>query len=250
MGEVILYVNLAIFFSIIAGILLHKIIGAYVEGSVSSLECVLISGLYLGFVFSVITTQFKLAVAVLALLFLIYLVTTCREQITDRAFRAEQLQGFREAIAADPRNLAARGRLVEVLYKMGRLDEAIDEQTQLVQLAPNDPAESHRLQQLLRDKLERSEPSITCGSCGHKNPPGRTHCEKCENALIIPSLVLKESVRNLGATKLAIGAGVLVGAATILVGLSLLPLSLRIIVVASILLLVIIAALVNAYLRY
>lgn len=250
MGEVILYVNLAVFFGIIAGILLHRIIGAYVEGSVSSLECVLISGLYLGFIFSVVTTQFKLAAAALALLFLIYLLPRHRERSIDRAFREEQIQGFREAIAADPRNLAARSRLVDVLYKMGRLDEAIDEQTQLVQLAPNDPAESHRLQQLLRDKQELSEPFITCRTCGHKNPSGRTRCEECENALTSSSLLLKKRPRDLSATKLATGAGVLVGAVTILFGLSLLPLSVRIIVVASILLLVIITVLVNAYLRY
>lgn len=246
-GNVIVLVNVAVFFGILAGLLLHKMIGSYVEGAIGGLECILIAGLYLGLVISVITLHVPAILVVLVLFALVLVLPRWRERKTAQSFHDERVEQFRSAIASDPLNMAARSRLAEELHKIGRFDEAIAEQTQLVQMAPGNLAEARRLEQLIREKDERISLPIICPSCGHKNPPDRTRCAECEGELRLTS-ELKRWLMQGGIKQIAVIWAITITVMTIVLFVfSALSLYGRILIVALFLLVVVLAELLYAY---
>jgi ribosomal protein L40E len=231
----------------IAGILLHGILGWYVDGTIGGFECALMAGVFLGMVLCIFTLQILPAVLLLAALIFLLILPKIRGRRMVTALHDEQIERFRLAIESDPENLAARGRLAETLYKKGRLDEAIAEYSDLVKRSPQSREEAYRLNQLVQEKEERKAPPIICPSCGHSNPPDRTHCCNCENNLRIAGELKKWLVRG-GLRRIAITWAIVMAViAVVMSALSMLPVVGRILVIALILLVVILAELVCAH---
>jgi len=246
-GKVIIFASIVAFFSILAGLLLHKIVGWYVEGAVGGLECILIASLYLGLVISILTLRFSVVLLLLILLALLLILPRWRERRADQRFHDERIERYKSAIASDPLNMAARSRLAEAFYAMGRLDEAIAEQTQLVQMSPGDTAEVRRLDQLIKEGEERRSPLIACPSCGCKNSPDRTRCSECEAELRLAN-ELKQWLARGGIKQIAVTWAITMAVIVIvLFALSALSIFGRILVVALFLLIVTLAELLYAY---
>lgn len=244
---VIVIVCGAAFFGILGGILLHKIVGWYVEGAMGGLQCLLISGLYAGLILSIVTLQVAVALCIVAAGVILFVVSTSGEHEADRRFRDEQMEAFRRAIAADPANLAARTRLANALYADRKLDEAIAELTEVVRRSPQSIPEAHRLKRFLAEKEEQQAPPVTCPSCGQRNPPDRTHCTNCEGFLR-PSSELKRWLMTGGLKQIIIAWSVTMAViAVIMLFLSMLSVAGRIVVIAVFLIVVILAELLHVY---
>jgi len=252
---IILIVGGGLIFGLLGGLLLYKVIGLYIEGSLGAVECVLGAAAVLGAVVFIATlgtlaAKVVVAVIVLGLCGLIPVLSGRLEKRSDRIYYDERIEQYRTTVEADPRNLAARNYLAEALYKQGRLDESIEELTQLVTLSPGGIPEAHRLNALIQERDERAEPSVTCASCGHQNHPSRTKCANCESDLRIMSEIRKWLMTR-GLKQIVISSAVAIAAITILVSfLTMLSLPLRILVIALALMIVIGAELLYAYGSY
>ena len=250
LGIVFTIVFPAVTLLIIAGILFHGILGWYVDGTIGGFECTLMAGVYIGMVLSIITLNILPAVLLLAVLIFLLALPKIRGRRMITALHDEQIERFRLAIESDPGNFAARGRLAETLYKKGRLDEAIAEYSELIKRSPESREEAYRLNQLVEEKEERKTPPIICPSCGHSNPPDRTHCYTCENNLRITSELKKWLVRG-GLKQIAITWAIVMAViAVVMSALSVLPVLGRVFVAALILLIVLVSELVYAHRKY
>ena len=237
----------ALIFGAIAGILLHKIIGWYIEGTISGLECALIGGLYIGLVVSILTLKLVIAgMLFLALIFFLVMPNLMGKHSAQK-FEDNRINLFRQTITADPTNLAARSKLASALHGQGKLDEAIQELTELVSLAPNDTSEVYRLKQYNEEKEHRQLSPIICPSCGHANSPERTRCEECEGNLRL-SNEIKEWLAHGGLKQIAVSTAITIAIITVIAfGLSALSAIGKVCVIALILIIVILAQLIHAY---
>lgn len=237
---------------IVAGIVLHRIIGLYIEGSITGQQCLLICGGYLGLIISIIIAPSASSRIILILLLIsavicLPLLFRRFEDRSDRAFYERKIEEFRAAIVSDPMNLAARSRLAETLHKIERLDEAIAELSEVVRLSPQSIPDAHRLKQLMEEKEGRETPTITCPGCGEPNPPERTHCLKCEGTLRMSSEIKEWLVRG-GLKQIVIVSSVSMAViAVIALSLSALSWAVRILVIAVFLVIVILAELLYLY---
>ena len=215
-GDVFLLVGGVVVAAMLAGIILHKILSLYIEQAIGSIECLLIAGAYVGLIISIITLNVlvavPLAIALLGLLF--YSITQDRRII--RRLYDDQIVRFREALEGDPKNLAARGRLAETLYKKGCLDEAIAEMTMVIQQSPDSKHESYLLREYIEEREARKSASIVCPSCGFRNSPGRTRCYHCERS-IARKTGLRKQVAEYGSKRIAAMGAILVAIITIIV---------------------------------
>ena len=242
----------AVFLGILAGLLMHRIIGLYIMNEMSGLQCVITAGLFLGFLIVFITTpsmNARILMCIIFVMLLIFLPILGRllSKHEDRRFNDSRIEEYRNAIISDPRNMAARSRLAKSLHQKGRLDEAIQELSEYVRLAPQDQAEVYQLKQLMSEREERKSPPITCPSCGHKNPPDRTHCESCEGHLSLTS-ELKKWLAKGGLRQIAISFAISMAVITVvLLGLSKLSVIGQILVIALFLFIVLLLQVMRYY---
>lgn len=232
-------------FGIIASLVFHRIVGWYIEGAIGPIECIVIACLFLAIAGGIVIAPSILARVVLLTL-LVVLVTALRllgphlERRETRKFYDERIEQYRQVIGADPLNLAARARLADALYKEGRLDEAIEELTEAVRLAPNSRVEASRLRQLIQEREERRDPPVTCPGCGHRNPKNKVYCMNCEADLRAIS-AFRARLADRGWKQLVRSSAVAVGVlmAVLMLGM-LLPGLLRVVVVLVALLILVI----------
>ena len=240
-------------FGIIAGFVLHRIIGMYIEGAMGGIECLVIAGLYLGLVISIITIpplRVPLSLLLIAVLVLLPVLTRRSDKKDTHRYNDERMVQFREAIAADPLNLAARSRLAATLQREGRIDEAIAEYSEIMRIAPQSRDEAYRLKLLIQEREDIKEPPVECPSCGHHNHPSRTRCENCEGDLKFSSELKKWLVKG-GLKQIAISGGIAVGVITLaLFILSMFSFVGRIAVMALVIMIVLLAELIYIHRNY
>lgn len=246
-GNVFLIVGAVTLIGIVGGIVLHSILSLYLEGGISGSLCVLIGLLYILIVVSIFALQLYVAIFLLLVLGAGLLLSQLREGGAQRRFNRDRIEQFRRTIDSDPSNLAARGRLARELYAIGRLEEAIAEQTALVTLSPHDRAETQRLRNYMEELDEKGAKPVKCPGCGHMNPHGRTKCEDCECELS----ALKELRKWLaggGLRQIVITWAISMGAITlVLLGFTMLSMPARIGLAAALLIIVIVGAMVHYY---
>lgn len=169
---------------ILMGLLMHRIIGEYIDGAISAHGCVVYTGLLMGLLSSVIVFRSWWLLLVVSIAGVVWLIFSKRTEAQDRCrFYQERISTCREALKADPKNLAARSRAADALYKLGQLDEAIEQYSQLVHLSPGCTEETHRLRLLLREREDKRAAFVLCPTCSHRNPIGRLRCTECEASL-------------------------------------------------------------------
>lgn len=228
LGSAMIVVCAAMFAFIIAGLVFHRIVGAYIEGDIGGLECIVLGGLFVGFMLCCITMPSSpsagiTGVAVLLLMAAFPAVKWHMNRRANREYFDDRIGQYRDLIAANPSNRAARERLAETLYDTGHLTEAIEEYKALVALAPNSLPEAHRLWRLEKELEEKDVPVRVCPWCGSRNSSDRTKCQRCEADLILVSRAKKWLVSGglkKMATSYSVMAGVLAVSAVILCQLS------------------------------
>ncbi len=171
-------------YGILLGFAIHRILGAYIEGAIGAAGCVVAGGLLLVLALAVLMLHSLPLFALMILLVGLSPLLSRRAEIAEkRRYYDERIQQYIDAIAADPRNLAARSSLADALHKRGYLDEAIEQYTELLRQSPRSHEETYRLKHLIQERDERRDPSIACPSCGRTNPRSRLHCAHCEASL-------------------------------------------------------------------
>ncbi len=95
-------------------------------------------------------------------------------------FDDEDIIRYREAIAQDPNNIAAHSLLADLLRKMGRLEEAIEEYEAALALDGSLKEEKYWLEHC-RKELEQQDPGaeMTCPRCGAHRAHGEAVCKEC-----------------------------------------------------------------------
>ena len=83
-----------------------------------------------------------------------------------------------EAIRRDPKNLAAREFLSDVLYNLGDLDHAIDEIQAAVDLGAGTECR-YKLGKWTKERYIRDTTNPICRWCETENAPGTRKCTKC-----------------------------------------------------------------------
>jgi ribosomal protein S27AE len=243
-GEVMFGVCAFALAAVIAGIIFSRILGAYIEGSISGLHCIIVGGLFIGLLICIIMSPASpVNLVYAAIILLIFIALPILRSLSDRKdthdYYDEKIRAYRAAMEADPRNMAARERLVEALYKQGLLNEAIVVCEELVLRDPANREAEYRLRLLKEEETERISPRKLCPSCGHANAPDRTHCENCEGLMSVSSEFVKWLAHG-GAKKItwssAIALGIVACVGTVL---SILSVPGRIVFVALTLLIVI-----------
>ncbi len=98
-------------------------------------------------------------------------------------FDEEDLHRYRDAIAQDPKNVAAHSLLADLLRRMGRLEEAIAEYQAALDLDGSLKEEKYWLEHC-RKELERRAPGaeMTCPRCGAVRRRGEPECYECGRA--------------------------------------------------------------------
>jgi tetratricopeptide (TPR) repeat protein len=140
-----------------------------------------------------------LFLAVCAAVYVFYRTSVERQNERDEEAAREN---YRQRIARDPGNAAAREMLGDSLWNAGRLDEARDAYLAAVAVAgPHAPTErmQYRLRQLEQERMIRdgSAPpprrDLLCPSCGEINVPTEKLCGNCGAAL--PTRTFREALR-------------------------------------------------------
>lgn len=233
-----------IFFAILAGFAVNRIIGWYIDGSISGVKCVSTIGLYIAVIALMIATpsmtlRISLAFFLFALILLLPVMSDHYGNHNNHLFNEEKIERHREALRRDPTNLAAKSKLSELLYEQGRLSEAIDELRQVVQHSPGSTSEAYRLKSMERERDEKKTPQVTCPTCGQKNPTGQRRCSNCEGELSM-GREIRKWLQEGGLRQIVITSSITMGiCAVVMFALSMLILPVRIGVVALLLIIVI-----------
>lgn len=175
---------------IIGGVLLGRMVGAFIEGNISALESVVVGGIFLVLLVMVVLSRNAMSTLLYIVLILLLIfgwpaVVEGLNKVQDKRFYQERIHHFREVLESDPLNLAARENLVDALYREGYIDEALREQSELVRLAPNDSSAVRKLEWLKEEVEQRKGLLVICRKCGHENRKGDVRCRKCESRLAV-----------------------------------------------------------------
>lgn len=190
MGSVIVGVCGAVFLMVIAGILFHRIFGEYIEGSITALQFILIGSAFFVAAVSVMLVPgavWKVLIAALIIAAFSFQPLISKwfgnRQISD--LTEDYIERHKAAIESDPRNLAARAGLVDALRSLGRYDEAVDEQTEILSYAPDDTEQKRKMKTLIEDREEKITGIVVCPHCGFRNQNGLQVCRNCEGHLFL-----------------------------------------------------------------
>ncbi|MHB1000202.1 MAG: tetratricopeptide repeat protein [Armatimonadota bacterium] len=214
-GGVMMGVCIAVFLMIIAGLLFHKILGSYIEGAMTSMQFIITGSLFLLIAVMVLLVP---SIPVKLILFLVIIagfilapnISGYFNKKETETYYDERIERYKSAIEQDPGNLAARSFLVDTLSKEGRYDEAIDAQTELLNLAPQNTEEIRKLNLLIEYREENISGIIICPHCGFRNQAGRKICQNCENQLSFTDDLRKRLAEG-GAKRITIFASISIG---------------------------------------
>ncbi|MGQ9525840.1 MAG: tetratricopeptide repeat protein [Armatimonadota bacterium] len=96
------------------------------------------------------------------------------------ALEREQESMYRAAAAARPDNAAAYAGLAQLLYRQGRLDEAIRNMEQAVRLSPHlMEAEARLLEEWVGERNSFERRPLACRQCGAEVPADSKVCPVC-----------------------------------------------------------------------
>lgn len=182
MGEGIM---LFILGALLAAFPVYRFVGWWIEGSIAGGELAVLVCTYIGLM-GLLLVSGSAWLAFMALILLvsgIAMVPWLGEMFNRRALRKmdeEEMYRARDALALNPENHIARVVLAEKLYKLGRLDEAIEHLEYAVE---NSPAisrlERGKLHSWKREQAFAQRRLVLCPMCGTENPGEARRCIQC-----------------------------------------------------------------------
>jgi len=171
--------------ALLAGVPVYRFVGWWIEGSITGGELALFACTYIGLLGLLLASN-SAWLAFMALLLLVsgvLMVPYIGDMFNRRALRKmdeEEMYRARDVLAADPDNHLARVVLAERLYKLGRLDEAIEHLEYAVENSPGiSRLERGKLQSWKREQAYAERKLVTCPMCGAENPGEARQCIQC-----------------------------------------------------------------------
>lgn len=205
----------AVFLMIIAGLLFHKILGAYIEGSINALQFIIMGAAFMVAAVSVmLVPNMILKVLIVILIIAVFSFESHiskwfnKKQISN--FTEDRIERYKAAIESDPRNLAARGAFVDALRSLGRYDEAVDEQTIILNYTPDDVEEKYKMKSLIEEREEKITGITICPHCGFRNQGGLQVCRNCEGQMFFINDFRRKLVEG-GSKRLTIAFIIFIG---------------------------------------
>lgn len=171
--------------AMLAAFPVYRFIGWWIEGSIAGGELAVLLCTYIGLM-GLLLVSGSAWLAFLALVLLVSgvaMMPWLGDMFNRRALRKmdeEEMYRARDALAADPENHIARVVLAEKLYKLGRLDEAIEHLEYAVESSPAlSRLERGKLQSWKREQAFAQRKLVLCPMCGAENPGEARRCIQC-----------------------------------------------------------------------
>jgi len=175
--------------ALLAAFPVYRFIGWWIEGSLTGGELAVLVLTYIGLMGLLLVSN-SAWLAFMALLLLVSgvaLMPLLGEVFNRRALRKmdeEEMYRARDVLAANPENHLARVVLAEKLYRLGRLDEAIEHLEYAVESSPAiSRLERGKLQSWKREQAFAQRKLLTCPMCGAENPGEAQRCVQCGGSL-------------------------------------------------------------------
>jgi tetratricopeptide (TPR) repeat protein len=182
MGEALMLFVLG---ALLAAFPVYRFIGWWIEGSIAGGELAVLLCTYIGLM-GLLLVSGSAWLAFMALMLLVSgvaIMPWLGDMFNRRALRKideEEMYRARDALAADPENHLARVVLAEKLYKLGRLDEAIEHLEYAVESSPAlSRLERGKLQSWKREQAFAQRKLVLCPMCGSENPGEARRCIQC-----------------------------------------------------------------------
>jgi tetratricopeptide (TPR) repeat protein len=171
--------------ALLAAFPVYRFIGWWIEGSIAGGELAVLICTYIGLM-GLLLVSGSAWLAFMALMLLVSgvaIMPWLGEMFNRRALRKmdeEEMYRARDVLAADPENHLARVVLAEKLYKLGRLDEAIEHLEYAVESSPAlSRLERGKLQSWKREQAYAQRKLVLCPMCGAENPGEARRCIQC-----------------------------------------------------------------------
>lgn len=171
--------------AMLAAFPVYRFIGWWIEGSIAGGELAVLLCTYIGLM-GLLLVSGSAWMALMALLLLVSgvaMMPWLGDMFNRRALRKmdeEEMYRARDALAADPENHIARVVLAEKLYRLGRLDEAIEHLEYAVESSPAiSRLERGKLQSWKREQAFAQRKLVLCPMCGAENPGEARRCTQC-----------------------------------------------------------------------
>ncbi|MGQ9487859.1 MAG: zinc-ribbon domain-containing protein [Armatimonadota bacterium] len=194
MGEAVLLFSIG---ALLAGYPVYRFIGWWIEGSITGGEVAVFLFTYIGLM-GLLMMSGSAWLALMAIVLMVSgvaMVPWLGEMFNRRALRKieeEEMYRARDVLAADPENHIVRVVLAEKLYKLGRLEEAIEHLEYAVSSSPAiSRMERGKLQSWKRDLEFAQRKLVLCPMCGAENPGEARRCIQCGSPMQ-PLSALKE----------------------------------------------------------
>lgn len=178
---------------------LYRFIGWWIEGNLTGGELGVLVCTYIGLIGMMLLSGsgWLTFMALVLLASGVAIIPWVGEMFNRRALRQmdeEEMYRFRDVLAADPQNHLARVALAEKLYKLGRLDEAIEHLEYAVESSPAIARlERSKLQYWKREQAYAQRQLVLCPMCTAENPGEARRCIQCGSP-IEPLAAVKEWV--------------------------------------------------------
>ncbi len=171
--------------ALLAGYPVYRFVGWWIEGSITGGELAVFVCTYIGLMGLLLASN-SAWLAFMALILLVSgvaLVPWIGDMFNRRALRQmdeEEMYRARDVLAQNPDNHLARVVLAEKLYKLGRLDEAIEHLEYAVENSPGiSRIERGKLQSWKRELAFAQRHLVLCPMCGAENPGEARRCVQC-----------------------------------------------------------------------
>jgi tetratricopeptide (TPR) repeat protein len=171
--------------ALLAAFPVYRFVGWWIEGSIAGGELAVLLCTYIGLM-GVLLVSGSAWTAFMALVLLISgmaMVPWLGEMFNRRALRKmdeEEMYRARDALAQNPENHIARVVLAEKLYRLGRLDEAIEHLEYAVESSPAlSRLERGKLNAWKREQAFAQRQLVLCPMCGAENPGEARRCIRC-----------------------------------------------------------------------
>lgn len=194
MGEAVLLFSIG---ALLAGYPVYRFIGWWIEGSITGAEVAVLLFTYIGLM-GLLLMSGSAWLALMAIVLMVSgvaMVPWLGERFNRRALRKieeEEMYRARDVLAVDPENHIVRVVLAEKLYKLGRLEEAIEHLEYAVSSSPAiSRMERGKLQSWKRELEFAQHKLVLCPMCGAENPGEARRCIQCGSPMQ-PLSALKE----------------------------------------------------------
>lgn len=194
MGDAVLLFSIG---ALLAVYPVYRFIGWWIEGSITGGEVGVLLFTYIGLM-GLLLMSGSAWLALMAIVLMVSgvaMVPWLGEMFNRRALRKieeEEMYRARDVLAADPENHIVRVVLAEKLYKLGRLEEAIDHLEYAVSSSPAiSRMERGKLQSWKRELEFAQRKLVLCPMCGMENPGEARRCIQCGSPMQ-PLRALKE----------------------------------------------------------